>query len=50
MKLLCGNKYLYLKTTDYYEIEMKLSETEYDPSYKCLSLHSKPGEKLLFAY
>ena len=48
MKIRCGDKYLYLKTTDYYEIELKVSTIEYDPSENCLSLRSKPGERLLF--
>ena len=50
MQIRCGDKYLYLKTTDYYEIEMKVSSIEYDPSENCLSLRSKPGERLLFAH
>ena len=50
MKIRCGDKYLYLKTTDYYEIEMKVSREEYDPSENCFSLRSKPGERLFFTY
>lgn len=50
MKIRCGDKYLYLKTTDYYEIEMKVSGEEYDPSENCFSLRNKPGERLFFAY
>lgn len=49
MRVRCGDKYLYLKTSDYYEIEMKLSSVEYDLAENCLSLRSKPGERLVFA-
>lgn len=41
------DEFLYFKTTEYYEIEVILSDYQFDP-LKCCSLHSKPGRHIDF--
>lgn len=47
MRFEYDDEFLYFKTTDYYEIEVILSDYQFDP-LNCTSLHSQPGRHIDF--